>query len=271
MKLGSTSIDKVMLGSTEVDKIYVGSTQVWPTGYTPPTYTTSGIIAYYDPANPSSYSGSGSTLVDLSGNSNNGTIVGATFTDNSYFTLDGTNDYIATPNLYTTTDRSHTVEMWVYANAVDDCLWSEANTNNPATAVYHYAGSQILQVGPFQQIIGGIWNGVNGIQRAVGASGTLTGAWKHVVKTYDQSTTTITAYVNASTGGSATYEHFASWDLGNGNNEYYLFGAEDTTTYSGSTAGWLSGRVGIMRVYNRALSGAEVTSNYNGAKSIYGL
>jgi len=29
--------------------------------------------------------------------------------------------------------------------------------------------------------------------------------------------------------------------------------------------------VGIMRVYNRALSGAEVTSNYNDAKSIYGL
>jgi len=26
-----------------------------------------------------------------------------------------------------------------------------------------------------------------------------------------------------------------------------------------------------MRVYNRALSGAEVTSNYNDAKSIYGL
>ena len=28
---------------------------------------------------------------------------------------------------------------------------------------------------------------------------------------------------------------------------------------------------GIMRVYNRALSGAEVTSNYNDSKSIYGL
>ena len=38
-----------------------------------------------------------------------------------------------------------------------------------------------------------------------------------------------------------------------------------------TTAGWLSGRVGIMRVYDRALSGAEVTSNYNDSKSIYGL
>jgi hypothetical protein len=52
---------------------------------------------------------------------------------------------------------------------------------------------------------------------------------------------------------------------------FLAFGAEDTTTYNSSTAGWLSGRVGIMRVYDRALSGAEVTSNYNDAKGIYGL
>jgi len=271
MKFGSSNINAVKLGSSTVDKIYVGSTQAWPTGYTPPNYVSSGLTAYYDPANPSSYSGSGSTLTDLSGNGIDGTIVGATYTDSTYFTLDGTNDYIVTGNCFSAISASdtHTVEMWVYLNNVDDCLWSDlGSTNDPATSTYHFAGSQILQVGPFQQIITGLWNGT-AITRDVAGSGSLTGAWKHVVRTYDG--TTLKGYINANNGGGGATMTFDSPGDDGGSSWYLAFGAEDITTYNSSTAGWLSGRVGIMRVYNRALSGAEVTSNYNDAKSIYGL
>lgn len=239
--------------------------------FTPPDFVSSGLTAYYNPADPLSYSGTGTTLTDLSGNGNNGLIVGATYTDNTYFTLDGVNDYIVTPNLYTslvTNGEDHTVEMWVYANAVGDCLWSDlGSTNNPATSGYHFAGAQLLQVGPFQQIIGALWDGT-ATQRSVGGSGTLTGAWKHVVRTY--SGTTLTCYVNASTGGTQTVVFDSPID--DGVNAWFLaFGAQDTTTYSGSTAGWLNGRIGIMRVYNRALNSTEVTSNYENARSIYGV
>ena len=241
-------------------------------GYSAPDFVSSGLTAYYDPANPLSYSGSGSTLTDLSGNGIDGTIVGATYTDNTYFTLDGVNDYIVTGNCYSaiSSGDTHTVEMWVYLNAVNDSLWSDlGSTNNPATSGYHFAGSQILQVGPFQQIITGLWNGT-AITRDVAGSGTLTGAWKHVVRTYDG--TTLKSYLNANNGGGGTAMTFDSPADPGGDGVWYLaFGAEDITTYNSSTAGWLSGRVGIMRVYNRALSGAEVTSNYNNAKSIYGL
>ena len=241
-------------------------------GYTPPTYTTSGIIAYYDPANPSSYSGSGSTLTDLSGNGINGTVVGATYTASTYFTLDGVNDYIVTGNCFSAISGgdTHTVEMWVYANNVDDCLWSDlGSSNNPATSGYHFAGSQILQVGPFQQIITGLWNSTTITRDVAGSGSPLTGAWRHVVRTYDG--TTLRGYLNATNGGGGVTMTFDS-PADDGFSTWYLaFGAEDSTTYNSSTAGWLSGRVGIMRVYNRALSGAEVTANYNGAKSIYGL
>ena len=241
-------------------------------GYTPPAYTSSGIIAYYDPANPSSYSGSGSTLTDLSGNGINGTVVGATYTDSTYFTLDGVNDYIVTGNCFSAVSGgdSHTVEMWVYANNVDDCLWSDlGQTNNPATSGYHFAGAQILQVGPFQQIITGLWNGTSITRDVAGSGSPLTGAWRHVVRTYDG--TTLRGYLNGTNGGGGVTMTFDS-PADDGFSTWYLaFGAEDSTTYNSSTAGWLSGRVGIMRVYNRALSGAEVTANYNGARSIYGL
>ena len=240
-------------------------------GYSAPDFVSSGLTAYYDPANPLSYSGSGSTLTDLSGNGIDGTIVGATYTDNTYFTLDGVNDYIVTGNCFSAISAAdtHTVEMWVYLNAVNDSLWSDlGSTNNPATSTYHFAGSQILQVGPFQQIITGLWNGT-AITRDVAGSGTLTGAWKHVVRTYDG--TTLRGYLNGSNGGGGVAMTFDSPNDDGESSWYLAFGAEDITTYNSSTAGWLSGRVGIMRVYDRALSGAEVTSNYNDAKGIYGL
>jgi hypothetical protein len=239
--------------------------------YSAPDFVSSGLTAYYDPANPLSYSGSGSTLTDLSGNGIDGTIVGATYTDNTYFTLDGVNDYIVTGNCFSAISASdtHTVEMWVYANATSDSLWSDlGTTNDPATTTYHFAGSQILQVGPFHQIITGLWNGT-AITRDVANSGTLTGAWQHVTRTYDG--TTLRGYLNGVNGGGGTAMTFDS-PADDGETSWFLaFGAEDTTTYSSTTAGWLSGRVGIMRVYNRALSGVEVTSNYNDSKSIYGL
>ena len=246
-------------------------TETAEAAYVAPDFVSSGLTAYYDPANPLSYSGTGVTLTDLSGNGINGTIVGATYTDNTYFTLDGVNDYIVTGNCFSAISAAdtHTVEMWVYANNVDDCLWSDlGSSNNPATSGYHFAGAQILQVGPFQQIITGLWNST-AITRDVGTSGSLTGAWRHVVRTYNG--TTLTSYVNgANTSGGVTMTFDSPAD--DGESSWYLaFGAEDTTTYSSSTAGWLSGRVGIMRVYNRALSGAEVLSNYNGARAKYGL
>jgi hypothetical protein len=241
-------------------------------GYTAPDYVSSGLVAYYDPANPSSYSGSGTTLTDLSGNGIDGTIVGATYTDNTYFTLDGVNDYIVTGNCFSaiSAHEAHTVEMWVYANAVSDCLWSDlGTTNDPATSTYHFAGSQIIQVGPFQQIITGLWNGTAITRDVAGSGSPLTRGWKHVARTYDG--TTLKSYLNGTNGGGGVAMTFDS-PADDGYSTWFLaFGAEDTTTYSGTTAGWLSGRVGIMRVYNRALSGAEVTSNYNDSKSIYGL
>ena len=214
---------------------------------------------------------SGTTLTDSSGNSRDGDIVGATYNADGYFTLDGVNDYLVTDNMYGAISGgdTHTVEMWVYANASNDCLWSDlGSTNDPATSTYHFAGSQIIQVGPFHQIITGLWNGT-AITRDVGTAGSLTGAWKHVVRTYNG--TTLTSYVNATnTSGGVTMTFDSPVDDAT-NNWYIAAGAQDTTTYSGSTAGWLNGRIGIIRVYDRALSSAEVLSNYNGSKAKYGL
>ena len=53
----------------------------------------SGLILNLDASNSSSYSGSGSTWTDISGENNSGTISGATFSSD-HFSFDGSNDYI---------------------------------------------------------------------------------------------------------------------------------------------------------------------------------
>jgi hypothetical protein len=39
----------------------------------------------------------------------------------------------------------------------------------------------------------------------------------------------------------------------------------------GEYSQWFNGKIGITRLYNRALSDAEITQNYNADKSKYGL
>ena len=60
-----------------------------------PKIVTDGLILCLDAANPKSYSGSGSTWTDLSGNNNNFTINGSTFNSEGFFNfVDNNGDYI---------------------------------------------------------------------------------------------------------------------------------------------------------------------------------
>jgi hypothetical protein len=67
-----------------------------------PSIVTAGLVRWYDAGNTSSYPGTGTTWTDLQGSGYNLTLQnGPTFTSSgvgSYFTFDGSNDYILFPN-----------------------------------------------------------------------------------------------------------------------------------------------------------------------------
>ena len=89
VKLGSTAISNAKLGSTQVSKIYQGTNLVWQqaTGY---NYV-GGAYVIYDFGNPSSYGGSGATVYDVSGNSNNATLINSpSFSSNNGGIMDFT-------------------------------------------------------------------------------------------------------------------------------------------------------------------------------------
>lgn len=238
-----------------------------PDPYVVPTANTTGLMFYWDP-------GTG-TLNDQSGNSRDATLFNSpTITAGTggagnagYVSLNGTNQYFATPNLYNSANKSHTVEMWVRPTATDQNFYSDTSQQN-TTSNYHYAASQIY-AGPVTNntIISSLWS--PSVTRVVnGARADWLNNWWQIVKTYNG--TTLTPYTNGVAGTAGTIAFDPPW-VSIANSWYQCYGASDATKYSSTTAGWYSGRFGIIRFYNRALSAAEVLSNYNNTKSVYGL
>lgn len=72
-----------------------------------PNIVTDGLVLAWNAADRNSYPGTGTTIYDLSGNGNNGTLyngVGFSIANGGVLTFDGTNDYVtcSTPNLSST-------------------------------------------------------------------------------------------------------------------------------------------------------------------------
>ena len=271
MKFGSSNITSVKLGSTNVDAIYVGSTKIYPTSspYVVPTAVTSGLMMYLDP--------SVGDLTDQSGNGRDATLFNApTITAGvggtggaGYVQLNGTNQYFSSPSLYNAGNTAHTIEIWVRAAAANQNLYSDASSQNYNTN-YHASGAQIY-AGPVTNntVISALWTGTATARVVNGSNTSWLNNWRQIVRTY--SGTTLTPYTNGLAGTAGTITWDPPWAGVNPDVWYQNYGPTESTTYSGTTAGWYSGRYGIVRVYNRALSAAEVLSNYNNTKSVYGL
>ena len=239
-------------------------------GYVAPDYVESGIQLYYNPEDPSSYSGSGSTMTDLSANGFDATVSGASHSTNS-FLFDGVNDFIYTPNMYSAFNSTthFTLEVWY------NPTWTQANEGGTVVSEasdithsnWHYAlvEHERAPFGGLAYDYAGIWNGayVN-----ISPFATKTG-WRQIVLSYDG--TNGVSYTNAATPRTVALTRATPWGLGAVNSYLLTIGRGDTTNQSGSGQNYFKGNIGIVRLYNRALSGTEVLANYNSTKAVYGL
>lgn len=223
---------------------------VTPTA-TPIGIVSSNLLLHYNTFNTSSYNGSGTTITDLSGNSRNGTITGSPTWTGNYFTF--VDDYITSPNLsslITSANEVHSVELWVYPTN-SGVLIQYNNSTSPNTS---YHASSIEIVGGNLEV--GLWNGI-----AVSSTGNIGvvsfNQWHQIVLTYNGSV--CKGYIDGVYKGSVN----VAWDspMDSSMPFYMNFGYADTTSHGDGTN--FDGRFGIMRVYNKALTDAEVLSNYN--------
>jgi hypothetical protein len=222
---------------------------------------TSGLVLNLDAAQTASYPGSGTTWTDLSGNGNNGTLIsGPTFdsANGGSIVFDGSNDYVLVNSNasipYGSTAR--TVSIWFYTNTT---TWAD-NANN---LFYYGAGSNGSSFGidfstyPFIEV----WT-YGGAGRDLTFSTTYSQVgWKNITVTYNGSTT-ILIYEN----GTFTQTLTLTSACNTPSSDVYI-GAVNPSILTA----YYDGRIATTQIYNRALSAAEVTQNFNCLRMRYGI
>jgi hypothetical protein len=251
--LGNAS--SLKFNGNSATKAFLNGNQIWPTS----SYVTNGLVLYFDPSNPTSYSGSGTTITDLSGNGRNGTMSNITFTS-PYFSYNGTNSQVAiTDNaLLEPGSGDWTMEVWVnQTNSGNDVVLGKFDPGGGSQDVsYSIRTTNTSYYAQFGSGTGAYVNSTTHI-------GT-TNTWYQIVYVFTNiAANTLQTFVNGSSIGSVNHS-LAS--LLNTPANLYL-----GSYNNGEYAQWFDGKIGITRLYNRALTSAEVLQNYNVDKSKYGL
>lgn len=219
---------------------------------------TNGLVLYLDAGNPLSYSGSGTTWYDLSGNGNNGTIVGATFNSankgvfvfNNPSSASGS-EYVNMGANFVGQPTAFTVNHFIYleASQLERTIFS--NYESPSDSGW----------------VTGISDSTNNVLKFYLGSTTLFSSttlsnqvWYNVAITYDSGNPKI--YINGvlDASSSNTINYVAGNTLNN-----------QIGRLSGLAIQYFYGRIGNVMYYNRALSATEITQNFNAQKSRFGL
>lgn len=235
-----------------------------------PSIVSSNLVLCLDAANTRSYSGSGNTWFDVSGRSNNATLVnGPTYSSTlgGYFSCDGTNDYIevADNSSLDFGANNFTVEYWFRKNDITtgyENIWGvnkwntggSTGTNEWALNIGHaYTGSSeavqfviessttsyIMSVSNFPQLY--LWNQVVGVRSGSGLS----------------------LFVNGALIGSSTPPGFASnTSVNNAGRTLRISNSALNNYYSQADSS-------IVRIYRQALTADEVKQNYDATRKRY--
>lgn len=219
----------------------------------------SGLEIYYDPSNSASYSGSGTTLYDLSPSGVNATISGSLTDSGNWFTFTGTQS-IQTGNLFSLfSGWQHSLEVWFSPSAA--CAVFSDTGAGPTNTSYYSSGLEVYSAGPFYLTNAMLWNGT-AVTRVGGGTVSLNN-WYQLVRTYN-GTNTASAYLNKVKASDTS----VTWNTPNPG--WHLnFGSSIVTKFANGNA--FQGKLGVIRIYNKVLSQAEVTQNYDATKALYGL
>jgi hypothetical protein len=232
-----------------------------------PNIVKNGLLIYLDPSSPNSYYATqgGTTLKDISGNINNGSLVNTpTFstTVGGSFSFDGTNQYINCGNSNNLQITEGSISVWIKATNGNNSFrgvitkqnaWGLFLIDNVLSAFdwgnYYASGFDINQ----------------GIRSTGINLGTNT--WTNVTMTFSQTVgvaipgppnNNVVIYVNGSSVLTTTtlhYDHSAPIQFAGAN-------------FAGQ---YLSGSIAQGIVYNQVLSSTEILQNFNSTRSRFGV
>jgi len=261
-----------------------------------PAIITDGLIMNLDAGFVSSYPTMKTTLYDLSGKGNSGTLInGPTFSTNGggSIHLDGVDDRIDIPKDMSGLthniqyDINWTVECWMYMYTPDTspqvykqifgnyngCNYDALPGNAAGFFIYDANSSSNVNCyfafGPKNNPGGGqcptisfSWNN----SESSWVYGSAINKWCHFVMTSDDGTN-YKLFINGAQQGDTKTADFKNSQLRTDNNLTSTY----NYSFGGQTIGYNEVDFGIMRMYNKPLSQSEILNNYNTQKSRFGL
>ena len=206
---------------------------------------TPGSVLFVHADNASSYSGSGTTWSDISGNGNDGTIAGATYdATNKVFVFDG-NDHVSFSPVLTEGDDTYTLEAYFKSTSASTQVVLEQNTSSVQQS--RRACILLLSSG-----VGG-FNGASNDRHNVASY--TTNSWEHWVLVCNVTGNNLKIFRNGSIAYDGTFANSGALNVGTGgvnigkrvvsNGEYFV------------------GEMKYARIYDRVLTDAEAVDNYN--------
>jgi len=226
-----------------------------------PNIVSNGLLVYLDANYSTSYNGSGNMWYDIAG-SNNGTIVGATFTNSggvSYFNFPTLSvaSYVSIPHTKT---ASMTYSVWAKSSTVPvpnsmlfDCGIAGSGPD------FFFAGTGFYW---------NIWDSYstpynNASNVALNHTTTVTNTnWHNYTIVVDATNNNTKFYFDGVFQGTSNYQSPTRSSA----TAFYLGGAglgDNSWNFIGGISAFLS--------YNRVLTQAEITANFNAVKGRYGL
>jgi hypothetical protein len=239
---------------------------VTPTNTPTPSSTsnapvTSNLVLYYDPSNPSSYPGSGTVVNDLSGNGLSGNLLNVTYTSPA-FNFNGSSSTISVADnaLLEPGSGDWTMEAWVNHSVIAGASRVIfAKTDGGGAQDWGY-GLRTSSVGT---TFGEIGNGTTSLQSNTAILSINN--WYQVVAVWTNvATNSFELFINGVSQGSKSHS-FTS--IKNTTRPLYI-GSFDGGGVFGQ---WLNGKVGVVRIYNSAMTSSQVLQNFNADKNKYGL
>lgn len=216
------------------------------------SYDSTGPVCSVDAANTSSYSGTGVYWNDESGNSNYYTLINSpTWNASGYFTFNGSTTHAA--SLFSSFPMNR--------GAGTQSVWARVTTNTGGYQTIQSYGAGDVQL---MRLLG--LNGLTpyflGYGDDVAGGSVSLNTWFNLVGVYDG--TNATLYLNGSQVATAAK---TSWNTGGTNQQQIV-------NYLGvSPRGewWWNGNIAFVQVHNRALSGSEVSANFEAQRGRFGI
>jgi uncharacterized protein (TIGR02145 family) len=199
----------------------------------------------------------GTSANDTSGNGNAGTLTsGPTWVPGKYgsgVNFDGTNDEITTTTQYTN-PQDFTLSVWFKTSAASG--HKIVGFENPATGTTPTSVDRHIYIGTDGKAYFGWYTDSGTVHLITSLSAVNDNKWHHAVATHNSSNVA-TFYIDGvlqGTGSGAAEVFNGYWRIGS----YGLGGA-----WTNSSAGYFSGQIDHVRIYNYARTPAQVAWEYN--------